>query len=199
MQYASALSPALPLEVTHEKRVKRGFRHLSLPITCGVIFEDLPAWLWGLRLAEISKIYLSPQSAQVIQHRFQSTWGHVESKLVIVDDQLLHGKGVDIWLVSGSRSFLASVVLPSQAPILSWLYPVGRRKPSNTPLAQWVTVCHNQVGGTTNISGTFCLRNLPFSGWSQTPYLELLGILSSTRNGPSHVTSRKWPTNLTIV
>ena len=41
------------------KLCKRGFRDEMVERVCGVSFEDLPLWLWTMRLAEWSTVYIT--------------------------------------------------------------------------------------------------------------------------------------------
>ena len=49
-------------------RVKRGYRNMSSTLTCGVLFESDPVWLWAIRGNSWSAIYLTgPDEATVCQ------------------------------------------------------------------------------------------------------------------------------------
>jgi hypothetical protein len=145
------------------KRVTRGFREAIVPRTCGILmFEAKPAWLWAARLSDFSRIYITVQHAQILRQEFASTWEHVSDKLKLCEGKEILNVKVDMWLLSGSRSFLGNLGgISPHIPMVAWAYPIGRAKPPSTVGSVWVSVCHSQVGGATNITGVFWFRNLP--------------------------------------
>jgi hypothetical protein len=149
--------------VPTSKRVKRGFKGLRKPLVGGVIFESAPTWLWALRLSEFSKLAITQECELELRASFTTTWDHVSSKLVPIKQSQIASTPVDIWFVSGSRRFVESLAINSGAAVATWLYPTGRSKPPNLHQTSWVKLAHNQVGGVTNVTGTFGIRNLaPF-------------------------------------
>lgn len=142
------------------KRVKRGFRSPVDPKSCGVMFESVPAWLWAIRLSEVSKIFLTHEAEMVLRTGFETTWAHFRDKLVVVAPAQVVDLRVDVWLISGSQGFIDSVMMVISTPVVVWLFPWGRRKPAHSGEITWTRVSHSQVGGVTNISSIFGVRHL---------------------------------------
>ena len=143
------------------KLVKRGFRMPIAPKTCGIVFEEVPAWLWSIRASDFSQMLIPQTCELMLRQHFTSTWEYFESKLVIISAEMIGAVEADIWFVSGSRSFLERQALPETTPVVAWLFPTGRRKPENSGTGVWIKIAHSQVGGVTNMAGTFCIRHLP--------------------------------------
>ena len=89
------------------KEIKRGFRSFSLPMVCGVSFEQLPAWIWVLRLVEWSDIIITePDEARlqvhpVVHARYANRW-RIASKLG--RDHPL-AQEASVWWISGTLDF----------------------------------------------------------------------------------------------
>jgi hypothetical protein len=132
------------------KRVKRGFRAQAIPSRCAMSFERCPAWLWSARRSEFTQIWMLAKDAMRLEHEFLTTWDNFKDKIRIIEGSMATAPMVDIWLLSGSRMFLQSLIqgIPVQIPVMVWVYPIGRRHPSNiAPNVDWFTVPHSQVGG----------------------------------------------------
>jgi hypothetical protein len=148
----------------HQKRVVRGYRGPTPPRSCGVVFEDVPLWLWSLRASDFTKIWVTPESAIRLQTVFWSTWVHFETKLVI-SDAATPASNVDVWFVSGSWDFLEAQCFQKSTTVIMWLFPTSRRKPANSTVTRWTRIAHSQVGGTTTMSGVFGFQQMriPFT------------------------------------
>lgn len=131
------------------------------PKTCGIVFEEIPAWLWSIRLSDFSQVFISQRNELMLRQRSASTWSYFESKLVVTSEAMVGLVVADIWFVSGSRSFLEAQAVPESTPVVAWLYPTGRQKPENSCNTTWIKIAHSQVGGVSNMTGTFCIRHLP--------------------------------------
>ena len=139
------------------KLVKRGFRDQSEPLSCGIVFESMPAWLWALRLSDWAKIYITDTDELRLRQYHLSTWTQVSNRLKIVASVMDTGvsRSVNVWFLSGSRSFLDTVVTPDGFPRLMWIERCGRRRPPDTPRDKWFSVSHETVGGSTTARGVF--------------------------------------------
>ena len=76
----------------------------------------------------------------------------------MIDSELAVGgiPGVDVWLVSGSRAFIQTVLRPLGTPTVGWMSDGGRRKPSDDGSGwSWTQVSHCMVGGVTKAVGMF--------------------------------------------
>ena len=119
---------------------------------CGVSFEGLPVWLWTLRLAEWSAIYITGTDEVKLRQYHVSTWEFVKHKLVIVEIGGRHPlPNVDLWLISGPLAFIKSWEGRINASAMAcWVSDGGRRKPTNSGLGcEWHLVFHARVGGVT--------------------------------------------------
>ena len=56
------------------KQCKRGYREVSLRRVCGMILEGLPVWLWSIRLADWSVIYVSDEDEKRLKRDHLMTW-----------------------------------------------------------------------------------------------------------------------------
>ena len=114
------------------KLCKRGHRDAIVERECGVTFEDLPMWMWTMRLAEWSKIFITDTDELRLRQYHVSTWEFAKEKLVIVAATAIPGLSfVDLWLVSGCLKFIQEFQGPVGTPTVGWLSTSGRR---NRPL-----------------------------------------------------------------
>lgn len=137
------------------KVCKRGHREAFVEKVCGVSFEGLPVWLWSLRLAEWSTIYITDTDDLKLRQHHLTTWEFARSKLAIVDAKAVGTLLMDMWLVSGSLAFVTSAIGPLGTPKLAWMSEGGRRKPSLADGWEWLHVSHAMVGGVTKATGIF--------------------------------------------
>ena len=139
------------------KMVKRGHREAFIERVCGVKFEGIPFWLWTLRLAEWSKVYIVDTDEARLRQYHLSTWEFVKSKLVIVEESKVSGLSpVDLWMISGSLSFIQDIRGPTDTPMIAWMANGGRRKPTDKGDGwSWTHVTHSKVGGVTTATGIF--------------------------------------------
>jgi hypothetical protein len=173
------------------KRVKQGFRAPMSPKICGVAFESVPAWLWVARLSDFSQIYVSDPDSQRLLKEFATTWEQFKDKLRIIENVGWINIEVDVWFLSGSRCFLQRMAprIPALTPMVSWLYPAGRRKPPDQTLgSRWISICHSQVGGPTNITGMFGLKNLPSFQVEKDPISRTIGHIIKYAERPTPCT-----------
>ena len=153
----SLASTATDSSYKHLKLVKRGFSGKAEPLTCGIMFESNPAWVWALRLSDWEAIAITDTDELRLRQYHLSTWSLVSDRLRIVlsasDTKLAHS--VHVWFVSGSRGFLDSFQGPIGTPSVFWIEQCGRRRPGDTPERTWFTVSHESVGGSTTSRGVF--------------------------------------------
>ncbi|KAI2494742.1 hypothetical protein MHU86_19779 [Fragilaria crotonensis] len=159
-QGASVLNPqgrddAFSQTYSRLKLCKRGHREALVERVCAVSFEDLPVWLWTLRLAEWSSIHIVDTDEVHLRQYHGATWEAIKSKLVIRKSYV--GLGVDVWLVSGSLQFLcAQERLLVGEPMVGWLSDGGRRRPKvEGSQWSWFPVSHSRIGGVTKSTGMF--------------------------------------------
>ena len=153
-----SLSPfSAEQEYKHLKLTKRGYCGKKQPKTCGVAFEAMPGWIWAMRRSDWSKIVISAADELQLRQYHHSTWEHVSDLLQVVastrDSSVV--SDVEIWFVSGSRSYLEGFAPMTLTPMLFWVERCGRRPPANSERLAWFTVSHESVGGSTTTRGVF--------------------------------------------
>ena len=137
--------------------VKRGFRALSPPKTCGIRFERCPVWLWTLRPAEWCSTSIAASDERRLHSSYRSTWDRFCDKLAI--EEVVADVGTpDVWWISGSERFVAGLDLPDAIPSVTWRSKAWRRTPRASTSEQWYSVSHQNVGGVTNARGLFGLH-----------------------------------------
>jgi hypothetical protein len=139
------------------KLCKRGHREQIVARVCGVTFEKLPMWLWTIRLAEWSHIYITDTDELKWRQYHVSTWEFVKAKLVMVTAAALPDlKFIDLWMISGSSMFIRELRCPLGTPVVGWMSNGGRRKPSiGDPDWSWSKVSLALIGGVTKATGMF--------------------------------------------
>ena len=173
---SQTLPPSLPLSNTYSKkhplsdrgeiigselkaqRIKRGYRELSTPLSCGVSFETDPVWLWSLRPNDWSTIFITEPDEAILRQVHPSLYSKLGSKLSILSLPLalsVHAPRADVWWISGSSWFIRSTILPSSVMKVVWLSGASRRLPIDMLDFRWSKVTHRQVGGVTRCRGTF--------------------------------------------
>jgi hypothetical protein len=96
------LPPALPS--ARVLAIKRGFRSIRTPRTCGVSFEALPVWLWTLRPKEWSQIFITgPDEARLHQVHPELRDILVEKFTIVMAPPVRDSRCslADVWWVSG--------------------------------------------------------------------------------------------------
>jgi hypothetical protein len=174
------------------KLCKRGYREATLAKVCGVRIEGLPMWLWTIRLAEWSTIYITSADEVILRQYHVSTWDYVRSRLVLIEDgadKLL--PEVDIWLISGTLEFIASLdKCMSTCPRLVWISDGGRRTPKSVLRCfDWKTIIHSKVGGMTKATAIFGIAGLDVLDVNDDPIRRTIGhiIKYSVRPKPCTV------------
>jgi hypothetical protein len=140
------------------KLCKRGYREAMVARVCGVRFEGLPMWLWTIRLAEWSTIYITGTDEVLLRQYHVATWEYVKPKLVLIDEVIDRPlPEVDLWMISGTLKFIGSVAERlREYPRVFWMSDGGRRTPKTVLLGvDWKMITHAQVGGVTKASGIF--------------------------------------------
>ena len=157
------LAAADPTQYKHLKLVKRGFSGKSRPMVCGLSFESLPAWFWALRLSDWEAIVVLDTDEVRLRQYYNTTWAQVAEKLRIVTsaDSLANTELVDVWFISGSRSFLDNYSGSVGVPMIFWVEKCVRRRPADTPTRTWFSVSHESVGGSTSARGVFGRSGMP--------------------------------------
>ena len=137
--------------------VKRGYRDMTSRLTCGVIFESDPLWLWSLRPNSWASIYLTvsdearlrqghPELYSQFEHKFRTIPSTFSADFPLIDP--------DFMWVCGPSHFVELVVLPPNGNHVFCISNAGRRPPSIQNV-KWVTICHRNVGDVTNARGLF--------------------------------------------
>ncbi|KAI2503870.1 hypothetical protein MHU86_10595 [Fragilaria crotonensis] len=122
---------------------------------CGIRFEGLPFWLWTIRLAEWSDIYITDTDEVKLRQYHATTWEVMKSKLVIIQAESAKTMPVDVWLVSGTRAFVMAHQKSSGSPMVCWISDGARRKPPDSDGCTWMNISHAMVGGVTKATGIF--------------------------------------------
>ena len=146
-------SPLLPAHL-----IKRGYREMTSHLTCGVIFDGDPVWLWSIRPNSWSKIYVSGPDFVRIRQDHNSLFLKLESKLVTIASTFesdYPSISPDFMWISGSGWFIDLLSLPPVGCHVYWLCKSGRRLPSDQRSIQWSRINHFSVGGVTNARATF--------------------------------------------
>lgn len=121
------------------------------------MFEDIPAWLWAIRLSDWRDIYILDTDELRLRQYYTSTWSHTKERFRIVTSlsDAKHSDDIKVWFLSGSRKFLEMVSLPEGVPRVVWAERCGRRRPPDTIKHRWFSVSHETVGGSTTARGVF--------------------------------------------
>ena len=137
-------------------------------LTCGVLFEADPVWLWSLRPNSWVNIFITGPDEARLRQDHPVLFEKFKNKLVTVPSTFA-GSYPDIspdfiW-ISGSKCFLEHVSLGPHGSHVYWLSNSARRPPSDMIQVQWVKMTHKSVGGVTNARGTFGIdyRSEPIS------------------------------------
>ena len=138
-------------------RTKRGYRELTSTLTCGVLFESDPVWLWAIRPNSWSAIYITgPDEARLRQdHPVLSE--RLDAKLVVIPTTFrgdFPSISPEFMWVSGRKNFIDMVELGGSGQHVYWLAHSTRRCP-NDGMISWTKVLHRNVGGVTEARGTF--------------------------------------------
>ena len=180
-----------PLGYQRNKLCKRGHRAAIVERECGVCFEGLPVWLWTIRLAEWSTIYITDTDEAKLRQYHVSTWDFVKAKLVIfkADNGQALPK-VNLWLVSGPMSLILLWERRIETAIMAcWVADCGRRKPIHSgSRCDWHIVSHAQVGGVTKATGMFGIMGLTELAVPDDPIRRSIGHIIKYSERPSPCT-----------
>jgi hypothetical protein len=139
-------------------RIKRGFRPMEATLTCGVLFEADPVWLWSLRPNSWASIYITGDDVTILRRKHPELLTRLSSKIVIIAstfEAVYPSVCPDVMWVSGQRGYLDMVSLGKGATHVYWLSHCSRRCPTNTRSINWTKILHRNVGGVTESRGTF--------------------------------------------
>jgi hypothetical protein len=95
--------------------IKRGYREMSSHLTCGVLFDVDPVWLWSIRPNSWSTIYITSHDASRLRVDHPALHQKIESKCVIIPSTFAADYPSicpDFMWVSGPKHFLDMVSLP---------------------------------------------------------------------------------------
>ena len=127
-------------------------------MTCGVLFEGDPVWLWSLRPNSWLKIFFTGPDEAVIRQDHPALFAKLEDKIAIIPTTFAGDYPTvspDYMWVSGSKCFLELLVLPPIGRHAYCLLRAPRRVPSDLCHIQWTKINHRCVGGVTNARGSF--------------------------------------------
>ena len=139
-------------------RIKRGFKDMLATLTCGVLFESDPVWLWSLRINSWSAIFLTASNDSELRRCHPVLRSLLEPKIVVIPSTFggdFPSISPEVMLISGDRPFLSSSNLPSKGVHIFWMSHSPRRCPSDLLSLSWSRVSHCKVGGVTDARGTF--------------------------------------------
>ena len=138
-------------------RIKRGYREMSTTMTCGVVSESDPVWMWSLRPNSWQKIFVLPSELSFIRSKHPELLNVMAKVLVQIPSTFAGDYPMicpDVMFISGSRRFIMSLVLPTISMHVIWLSDSPRRPPTDFHDIQWTRVSHCKVGGVTEARGT---------------------------------------------
>ena len=138
-------------------RVKRGYRELSSSLTCGVVFESDPVWLWSLRPNSWSIIYVTDPDEPRLRQDHPALYDRLSCKLKTIVSTFrgdFPTISPDCMWISGCRRFLEMVEIGDSGHHVYWMSHSPRRCPSDGIIG-WTRVLHRNVGGVTEARGTF--------------------------------------------
>ena len=144
------------MSVLSEKNLYKG---TEMPQVCGVLFETFPTW--AMRLLNWTTLYLTEtktmsSTVSWFDLNFQDDLLAIISAFTI---RFLMMGNADVWLTSGSQSFLDHTVDPEGTPKMLCLVQSGRKRPidstSRTSFSVRLIVSHEPVGGLTSAWGVF--------------------------------------------
>lgn len=149
-----ASSPAV--DTVH---VKRGYRDMSSLLSCGVLFEYDPVWLWSIRPNSWNKIYVTISDELILRQNYPGLFLKLSSKLETIKSTFQSSYpeiSPDFMWISGGRNFIDMVELGPNGSHVYWLSKAPRRIPTaDTGRILWTKVLHRNVGGMTEARATF--------------------------------------------
>ena len=151
-----------PLESIAPQKIKRGYRDMSSTLSCGVMFESDPVWLWSLRPNSWSTIYMTRSDESILRLKHPALFNLIIDKVESIPSNFYGDRQMispDIMFVSGTATFLSCLSLPSDGVSLLWMSHASRRCPQNFLSASWTRLSHCKVGGVTEARGTFGIRS----------------------------------------
>ncbi|KAI2511897.1 hypothetical protein MHU86_2413 [Fragilaria crotonensis] len=125
---------------------------MTSPLTCGVLFESDPVWLWSIRPNSWNKIYITLQDEIRLRRDHPCLFRLLSSRLATIQSTKV---SPDFMLISGGRDFIDMVSLSPNGSNVYWMSKTSRRTPSDTENILWTKVLHRNVGGVTEARGTF--------------------------------------------
>ena len=109
---------------------------------------------------------MSKRDSDRLESNFRSTWDRWKEILTEKPDEAdwstrVNAGNTEVWWISGSTTF-CDQLLGEATNCPRVVCRIGsRRTPPTTSKAEWYQIAHQNVGGSTNARGTFCLTNLP--------------------------------------
>jgi hypothetical protein len=138
-------------------RVKRSYREMTSSMTCGVVFESDPVWLWSLRANSWATIYVTGPDESRLRQGHHDLFHRLISKMVTIPTTFRNefpSICPDIMWISGSRSFIDMVELGGSGSHVYWMSNCPRRCPPDGTV-RWSRLQHRNLGGVTEARGTF--------------------------------------------
>jgi hypothetical protein len=127
-------------------------------VSCGVLFEGDPVWLWSFRPNSWVSIYTTGPDNARLRHHHPALFEKLKNKLVIIPSTFAGSYpdfSPDFMWISGSKCYLEHVSVAPHGSHVYWLANSARRTPVDMNHIQWTKVTHKAVGGVTNARGTF--------------------------------------------
>ena len=131
---------------------------MTSQLTCGVLFESDPLWLWSLRPNSWRKIFLTGPDEARIRQDHPVLFSSFENKITIIPSTFVGDYPAisqDYMWVSGFKCFIELLVLPPVGTHVFCLLNSGRRLPTHINHINWTKISHRNVGGVTNARGSF--------------------------------------------
>lgn len=131
-------------------------------LTCGVLFESDPVWLWSIRPNSWASIFITGPDESRLRQAHPVLYQRLKNKVVTITSTFggdYPSVCPDYMWVSGSKCFLDMVILPPRGVHVYLLLKFSRRCPNDLDHIQWTRLTHRNVGGVTNARGTFGIDN----------------------------------------
>ena len=109
---------------------------MSSSMTCGVVSESDPVWMWSLRPNSWQNIFVIASDFVAIRSNHPDLFAIMHKVLVQIPSTFAGDYPTicpDVMFISGTRRFIMSLVLPPSGTHVFWLSDSSRRPPSDTP------------------------------------------------------------------
>ena len=131
---------------------------MTSDLTCGVLFETDPVWLWSLRPNSWSTIFITGSDELILRQDHHLLFLLLSPKLSVIPSTFRYdfpSIAPDVMWISGSRTFIEMVDFGGCGAHVFWMSHSPRRVPIDMSDISWTKILHRNVGGVTEARGTF--------------------------------------------